>query len=79
MSILELTSVSKHFGAIQALTDVSLTSRAGEVVGLMGGNGAGKSTLVKIVAGSGTDTADIRTRKSSWSSSGPPPPSSRNR
>src|SRR5687768_10812584 len=51
MSILELTSVSKHFGAIRALTDVSLSLKAGEVVGLMGDNGAGKSTLVKIVAG----------------------------
>ena len=51
MAILELSSVSKHFGAIHALTDVSLTLRAGEVVGLMGDNGAGKSTLVKIVAG----------------------------
>jgi simple sugar transport system ATP-binding protein len=51
MSILELSGVSKHFGAIQALTDVSLTLRGGEVVGLMGDNGAGKSTLVKIIAG----------------------------
>lgn len=51
MSILALTGISKHFGAIQALTDVSLTLRAGEVVGLMGDNGAGKSTLVKIIAG----------------------------
>ncbi|MEO8805279.1 MAG: ATP-binding cassette domain-containing protein [Burkholderiaceae bacterium] len=51
MAILELSSVSKHFGAIRALTDVSLTLRAGEVVGLMGDNGAGKSTLVKIIAG----------------------------
>ena len=51
MAILELSSISKHFGAIQALTDVSLTLRAGEVVGLMGDNGAGKSTLVKIIAG----------------------------
>jgi simple sugar transport system ATP-binding protein len=51
MAVLELNGVSKHFGAIQALIDVSLTLRAGEVVGLMGDNGAGKSTLVKIVAG----------------------------
>jgi simple sugar transport system ATP-binding protein len=51
MAILELAGVSKHFGAIHALTGVSLTLRAGEVVGLMGDNGAGKSTLVKIIAG----------------------------
>jgi simple sugar transport system ATP-binding protein len=51
MAILELTGVSKHFGAIQALINVSLTLNPGEVVGLMGDNGAGKSTLVKIVAG----------------------------
>lgn len=51
MTVLELEGVSKHFGAIGALRDVSLSLRAGEVVGLMGDNGAGKSTLVKIVAG----------------------------
>ncbi|MEO8525592.1 MAG: ATP-binding cassette domain-containing protein [Caldimonas sp.] len=51
MPILELTGVSKNFGAIQALINVSLSLNAGEVVGLMGDNGAGKSTLVKIVAG----------------------------
>ncbi|MFI4932211.1 MAG: ATP-binding cassette domain-containing protein [Burkholderiales bacterium] len=51
MAVLELTGISKHFGAIQALIDVSLSLREGEVVGLMGDNGAGKSTLVKIVAG----------------------------
>jgi simple sugar transport system ATP-binding protein len=51
MAILELSGISKHFGAIQALTDVSLALHAGEVVGLMGDNGAGKSTLVKIIAG----------------------------
>jgi len=51
MAFLELSGISKHFGAIQALTNVSLSLNPGEVVGLMGDNGAGKSTLVKIVAG----------------------------
>lgn len=49
--VLTLDRVSKHFGAIQALAEVSLALHAGEVVGLMGDNGAGKSTLVKIIAG----------------------------
>ncbi len=51
MAILELENVSKHFGAIHALNDVSIKLEAGQVVGLMGDNGAGKSTLVKIIAG----------------------------
>jgi len=51
MAVLELTNISKHFGAIHALDEVSLTIEPGEVVGLMGDNGAGKSTLVKIIAG----------------------------
>ena len=49
--ILELRSVSKHFGAIHALNEVDLTLEEGEVLGLMGDNGAGKSTLVKVIAG----------------------------
>ena len=51
MARLRLTGISKHFGAIRALSDVSLDLMAGEVLGLMGDNGAGKSTLVKIIAG----------------------------
>ena len=51
MAILELTNISKHFGALQAVNDISLSLEAGEVVGLMGDNGAGKSTLVKMIAG----------------------------
>jgi simple sugar transport system ATP-binding protein len=51
MAVLELANMSKHFGAIVALNDVSLSVEPGEVIGLMGDNGAGKSTLVKIIAG----------------------------
>ncbi|MFD5318179.1 ATP-binding cassette domain-containing protein [Streptomyces sp. NPDC127098] len=49
--ILALRGVSKRFGAVQALTDVELEIRAGEVTALVGDNGAGKSTLVKTIAG----------------------------
>ena len=51
MPLLELRNISRHFGAIRALDDVSLSIEQGEIVGLMGDNGAGKSTLVKVIAG----------------------------
>ncbi len=51
VSVLELSNISKHFGAIHAVNDVSFSLMPGEVVGLMGDNGAGKSTLVKMIAG----------------------------
>jgi simple sugar transport system ATP-binding protein len=51
VSVLELRHISKHFGAIEAVKDVSFALEPGEVVGLMGDNGAGKSTLVKMMAG----------------------------
>lgn len=49
--ILELHAVSKHFGAVQALTEVDFEVCPGEVMALVGDNGAGKSTLIKGVAG----------------------------
>jgi simple sugar transport system ATP-binding protein len=51
VAVLELSNISKNFGAIQAVDNVSFSIEAGEVVGLMGDNGAGKSTLVKMIAG----------------------------
>ncbi|KQT51959.1 ABC transporter ATP-binding protein [Aureimonas sp. Leaf454] len=49
--ILEVTNLSKHFGAVRALNDFSMTIRPGEVVALAGDNGAGKTTLIKAISG----------------------------
>jgi len=49
--VLEVAAVSKSFGALAALTDVSLAVREGEVFSVIGPNGAGKSTLFNVVSG----------------------------
>ncbi len=50
-SLLQATSVSKRFGGITALYDISLKVAAGEIVGLVGPNGAGKTTLFNCLNG----------------------------
>ncbi len=57
--LIEARGVSKFFGGVVALSDVSISVRAGEVVCLLGDNGAGKSTLIKML--SGLERPDIGT------------------
>ena len=49
--MLELSRLSKRFGSLQALDDLSLSLDRGEIVGFVGSNGAGKSTTMRIVMG----------------------------
>jgi len=59
--VLQLTGVSKRFGGVQALQDIDLAGRGGEVHGLIGPNGAGKSTLIGCITGvNRIDAGEIR-------------------
>lgn len=49
--LVRMVGITKHYGRVQALTDVTLTIRRNEIVGLLGDNGAGKSTLIKVLSG----------------------------
>jgi ABC-type sugar transport system ATPase subunit len=49
--VLEVRNITKRFGGLVAVNNVSMGVQAGEVVGLLGDNGAGKSTLIKVISG----------------------------
>lgn len=49
--LLEFSNIHKHFGAVHANNDISITIESGTIHGLLGENGAGKSTLMKVLSG----------------------------
>lgn len=58
--LVRMERINKFYGRVQALSDVTLTVRENEIVGLLGDNGAGKSTLIKILSGAiPADSGDI--------------------
>ena len=64
MSMLRVESVSRSYGQIRAVQDVSFEVRAGEIYGLLGPNGAGKTTTISMIAGllrpdAGTISVDL--------------------
>ena len=60
-NILEVTSLSKHFGGFTALSDVTLAVAKGERLGLIGPNGSGKTTLINCISGAlFNDAGEVR-------------------
>ncbi len=51
MTILDVTSLSKSFGAVVAATDINVQIKEGEIVSVIGSNGAGKTTFINMVTG----------------------------
>ncbi|HQE06200.1 MAG TPA: ABC transporter ATP-binding protein [Tepidanaerobacteraceae bacterium] len=49
--MLEVKNVSKSFGGVKAIQDVSLTANKGDIIGIIGPNGAGKTTLFNVITG----------------------------
>ncbi len=51
MSAIEVTSLKKHYGQLQAVDDISFSVQQGDIFSLLGPNGAGKTTTVEILEG----------------------------
>jgi branched-chain amino acid transport system ATP-binding protein len=57
LTLLSVKQVSRRFGGVKALSDISFEMRSEEILGLMGANGAGKTTLFSLIAGNVTPSA----------------------
>jgi branched-chain amino acid transport system ATP-binding protein len=63
MPILEARNLTKSFGSLRAVDDVSLSVGEGEILGIIGPNGAGKTTLINVIAGADRDwSGELRFR-----------------
>ena len=60
-TVVDVRSLAKHFGDVQAVRDVSLTIRRGEIFGILGPNGSGKTTLIRMLCGLMIPTAGSAT------------------
>ena len=70
--ILSVSGLSKHFGGVQALDEVSFDLAPGDVLALAGDNGAGKSTLIKLISGvHRPDDGEMRFRGASYAPDNP--------
>ena len=51
MSVLEIQGLSKRYGAVQAVKDISFTVERGDILGIVGESGCGKTTLLRLISG----------------------------
>ena len=74
---IEVTHLSKHFGTLNAVNDVSFSVARGDVLGFLGPNGAGKSTTMKMITVTTSTTNRCSSSRRSATSPKAPPPTAR--